>query len=197
MLEEFFAEIDAEWKRVGEEPLPLKIIGSTALFLQSSYSRGTKDSDILELQELSEPVTKELIRIAGKKSRISRRHHIYLDIVAPVIPFLPRVPLFHDLNDMNARLKNFRLSVLDVTDVVVSKLKRFSADDVEDIKNMVELNLVGPKNLVRRFESAIDRWSMDARADDFHQYVDNLHTVERDFLLVEESKIELPRWLEE
>jgi hypothetical protein len=68
---------------------------------------------------------------------------------------------------------------------------------VEDIKHMADMGLIHPHNLVQRFQSAIDRWSMDSRSEDFHQYVDNLHTVERDFLLVGESNIELPRWLED
>lgn len=101
------------------------------------------------------------------------------------------------MKDLNARLKNFQLSVLDVTDVVVSKLKRFSSGDVDDIKSVVALNLIDPEHLVVRFKSAIDSWSMDSRSSDFPKYVENLHVVERDFLLVKESEIELPRWLED
>jgi hypothetical protein len=49
--------------------------------------------------------------------------------------------------------------------------------------------------LVERFRAAVDAFSGDARAEDLPRYVRNLHRVERDFLLVPETEIELPDWI--
>lgn len=46
--------------------------------------------------------------------------------------------------------------------------------------------------LVARFEAAVDRFTLDARALDIPRYLKNLHIVERDILGVQPSRIELP-----
>jgi hypothetical protein len=43
LIERFFSELDAAWRWPAHEKLRLRIIGSAALMLQSSYVRGTKD----------------------------------------------------------------------------------------------------------------------------------------------------------
>ena len=93
-------------------------------------------------------------------------------------------------------LKNFSVEVLDVTDVVVSKIKRLNQNDIDDIKAMAGKKLLDQKRLVSRFESAVDLFSADARAEDLPRYIKNLNRVERDFLGATESKIELPDWMQ-
>lgn len=61
--------------------------------------------------------------------------------------------------------------------------------------NPMNYALIEASKLKQRFLSAIDAFQMDARAQNIPKYVDNFHTVERDFLLSEESEIELPEWL--
>ena len=196
MFENFFLEIDEKWSPCGSEPIILPIIGCSALVLQCDYYRGTKDNDILEIGNITPDITKSLEALAGKGSILAQRHKLYLDIVGAGIPFLPQSPHFHPLKDFNGHLKNFNLKVLDVTDVVVSKLMTFRAQDVEDIKHVVDMSLVKPKKLMERFLSAVEIWSLGSRAKDLPKYIENLHTVERDFLGVKESCIELPSsWL--
>lgn len=81
---------------------------------------------------------------------------------------------------------------LEVVDVVVSKLKRFHANDRYDIAAMVDCELVPHALLLERFRSAVDAFSLDARAAELPQCVANLHLVERDFFGTDESEIELP-----
>jgi hypothetical protein len=196
MIEEFFIELDQKWKQKDGVPIRLPIIGSAALFLQCDYSRGTKDSDVLQLGQLtSDDVVADLEKIAGVGSALAKRHRAYLDIVAQGIPFLPHPPQFNALEKLNAQLQNFKVEVLDLVDVVVSKLKPFRAQDIDDISHVAGLGILDPKALVTRFESAVEYWSMDARASHLPKYVENLHVVQRDFLGVEESEIELPRWI--
>lgn len=197
MIEDFFVEIDESWKPIGMEPYRLPIIGSTALFLQCDYTRVTKDSDIWQVNVLTDEIAQRLESLAGVGTTIERRHRMYLDIVKNGTPFLPHPPRFHILENLNQQLHHFRVEVLDMVDVVVSKLKPFRAQDMDDIRYLADHALIDPSQLVSRFESAVEYWSMDARATQLPKYVENLHVVQRDLLGVEESVVELPRWISE
>ena len=194
IINQFFREIDREWEDLKAEKIRLNIIGSSAILLQSPYNRGTKDSDILETSQITPEIEKKLIEIGGKGSKLQRVFHLYLDFVNPSLPFLPQKPRFHCVPFLK-RLRHFEIFVLDVTDVVVSKLKRFNANDVDDIQGVIAGGWIAHKNLVNRFNEAVDSFSMDARAEDLSRYVKNLNVVERDFLSVPESEIELPSWI--
>jgi hypothetical protein len=144
---------------------------------------------------LTGEIGERLRALAGAGTDLHKRRSVYLDIVANGIPFLPHVPRWHSVPEINGALAHFELRVLDVVDVVVSKLKRFNANDRSDIDAMIERELVGHEQLIDRFRLAVDEFSGDARAEDLPKYVRNLHTVERDMLLVPETEIELPSWI--
>lgn len=191
LVEQFFRDLDHEWKS-GQGKITLLIIGSGALFLQTDHDRGTKDSDILETSEISPEVSERLRAIAGRGSPLFKKHRIFLDIVRAPIPFLPQKPIFHDIPSL--KLKNFSVRVLDIVDVVVSKLKPFRPRDVEDIQFLVSKKLIPHKKLVERFNLVIDYHAMDSRAEDFPKFVKNLNEVER-MMRVPESEIDLPEWI--
>ena len=193
IIKEFFTELDRSWRLVAAGKVQLRVIGSAALMLGTGYSRGTKDSDILETADIAGEVRRELLALAGRDSVLAVKYRLYLDIVNHAIPFLPQRPSFKPAG--LPRLKNFDVVALDVTDVVVSKLKRFSANDAADIRAMAERGLLQPATLAARFQAAVDVFSMDARAEDLPKYVSNLHSIERDFLGVPASDIRLPGWL--
>ena len=196
MIRSFFTEIDRAWSQgAREDKVRLRIIGCGALILQASYERGTKDGDVFETAELTGTTKQRLLEIAGPGSELHRRNRLYIDIVGNGIPFLPHVPLWHPLLELNATLAHLELVVLDVVDVVVSKLKRFSSNDQSDIDAMIDLELVPHERLIERFCAAVDEFSGDARASDLPKYVANLHRVERDMLGVSETEIELPSWI--
>lgn len=191
-LDDFFRELDRAWVSPGAAPIPLHLIGSTALMLQARYSRGTKDSDLLETLTLTPEVQKQLMTIGGPGSELRRRHGLYLQIVSSAVPFLPQVPRWIPLGPS---MSNFRLQVLSVVDVVVSKLYRMNASDTEDIEAMVDLGCVPHEQLLERFRSAADMLAGDARGYKLPEIVENLHRVERDMIGVEETEIELPSWI--
>ena len=112
----------------------------------------------------------------------------------PGVPFLPHEPRWVPLVEFDATLRHFEVRVLDVVDVVVSKLKRFNADDRSDIDRMIELGHVEHGALLRRFESAWDVFLHAARAPDLVRYSRHLNTVERDMLGCAETVFELPEW---
>jgi hypothetical protein len=93
-------------------------------------------------------------------------------------------------------LKHFELGILDVVDVVVSKLARFHADDRSDIEAMIDRELVSHERLVTRFKEAVDYHLGDARAEELPRYCRNLNVVERDMLGIPETSIGLPDWLD-
>ncbi|MFH1726165.1 MAG: DUF6036 family nucleotidyltransferase [Elusimicrobiota bacterium] len=186
-------EIDARWKPAGGEPILLSLIGSAALMLQTDYERGTKDSDVLESAEITPAVKTQLLELGGPKTSLSEKYRMYLEVVTQAILFWPQRPVFHPVRDL--ALKNFSVEVLDVTDVVVSKLKRLNQNDSDDIKAMSTRKLLDHGKLASRFESAVDMYSMDARAEELDKYIANLNRVERDFLGVPESEIEKPDWM--
>jgi hypothetical protein len=190
-------DVDRLWGSSGREKIRLGLIGSAALMLQTSYERGTKDSDILEAATLTTKVKNRLLHLAGHGTDLHRRHRVYLEFVAPGIPFLPQRPLFRPVDDLNRELDHFEIEVLDVVDVVVSKFKRFHANDVSDIEAMVDLEKVEHAHLVGRFRAAVESYAMDARAEDLPNYVRNLHRIERDCFQMAETRIDLPSWIEE
>lgn len=139
-------------------------------------------------------IKERLIALAGAGTELHNRHRLYIDIVSPGLPFLPQVPLWNPLADLNDELARFDIEVLDVIDTVVSKLKRFNVNDISDIQAMAKMGLIDHPRLIERFRSAVDVFSGDARAEDLPAYINNLHRIERDHLLVAETPIELPHW---
>ncbi|MBP9085183.1 MAG: hypothetical protein KBG15_03655 [Kofleriaceae bacterium] len=190
-ISDFFAELDHAW---GDEAVPviLPLFGAGALVLQTAYYRATKDSDIFETLQHTASIKSRLQQLAGRDAVLHRRHRMYLEFVPNGIPFFPREPLWHPVP---LRLRWLRIQALDITDVEVSKLARFHADDRQDIDEMVQRGLVSHTRLYERFVDAVHERSMDARADQLPAYVDRFHTVERDMFGTEESEIELPSWI--
>jgi len=195
MISALFQDIDRLWHPPSASRVRLRIIGSTALMLQSDYNRGTKDSDVLETIHVSKVIRDQLKELAGIGTDLHRKHRLYVDVVSAALPFLPQVPKCHPLEELTASVDHFEIEVMDIVDVVVSKLKRFGTNDILDIEAMVSRALVPHARLIERFKAAVDHFEMDARAEDLPKYVGNLHAVERDMLVVPETSIELPHWL--
>jgi hypothetical protein len=195
-IHDFFQDLDRAWKPMGNGRIRLPILGAGALLLQTSYQRLTKDCDVLETADIDEGVRSRVDALAGKGSRLSQRHKLYLDVVRAGLPLLPQQPRWIPISGLTARLVHFQIEALHVVDVVVSKLKRFHANDRSDIQAMVELDLVPHGLLLDRFRSAMDAFSLDARAAELPTYVANLHLVERDFLGLDETEIELPSYID-
>lgn len=193
-VREFFRDIDRRWRLPHAEKVRLRIIGSTALMLQTDYARGTKDSDVIETASVTPEIKRHLLALApkDKESESLAKYRMYIDIVAAGLPFLPQAPICHSLTDLNTELVHLELEVLDVVDVVVSKLKRFHADDRRDILAMVDLDLLDNDLFVERFRAAIDYFSMDARAGDLPDVVKNFHHVQYEMLMTSVTPIELP-----
>lgn len=196
-IEAFFQEIDRNWRGSRSQKIQLHVLGSAALMLQTDYARGTTDGDILETPNIVGETKTLLLAIAGRGTPIHKRHGLYLDVVASGIPLLPASPRWLPRTALNASLHTFEVAVLDIVDLVTTKLKRFHANDQSDVKAMIDRGLVSHDELVARFMSAVDVYGDSASGEDLPKYVRNLHRVERDIFGVPESDIELPDWIEE
>ncbi|GDX79295.1 hypothetical protein LBMAG42_11060 [Deltaproteobacteria bacterium] len=196
-VEEFFRDLDRSWPLAAGTPVTLRLLGSTALILQTSFQRGTKDSDILETDQITADIESALLALAGKETAIHRRHRMYLEFIGAAFPFLPVYPLWHAVVPSGLDHQNFRLEVLDVVDVVIAKLARFHKTDRDDISAMAERDLIEPQRFAERFQSAVQRWWHDSRADDLPRIIRNFHQVQSDELFVWPSRVELPRWVED
>ena len=75
----------------------------------------------------------------------------------------------------------------------VSKLTRFNRTDADDIRAMIDRRFITQQQLIERFNSAVDRFSTDSRAEDIPRYIENLNRVERDMLRVPISHNRPPR----
>jgi hypothetical protein len=190
-IETALVEFDETWEHPRGGKILLHTIGSIALMLQSDYERGTKDTDILQTNELDRELQDRILGHAGKGSALHTRHRLYFEFVANGLPFLPQAPRWVDIS-INARLRHFEFKVLHVLDVVVSKLKRFSDSDRADINAMVDLGLVPHAPLIERFRDAFEYSQLSAFAADLPRVVANLNRVERDILFVDETRLELP-----
>jgi hypothetical protein len=192
-IEAFLQDVDAAWRRSGLR-IPLRIIGSTALMLQTSYDRGTKDSDVLETDELTDRIMARLIEIGGPGTEIHKRRGLYVDIVRRGVPFRRQCPVYRPLEQLNAKPRHFEVSAMSVVDVVVSKLARFSANDRSDIDAMIGRELIAHDDVVSCFQQAVE-FRMELTSDEFERYVKHLHAVERDMFDVAETQLEEPSWL--
>ena len=195
-VEALLLDLDRIWKPVGGEPNRLRVLGSVALMLQVDYRRATKDGDVLETTDLSPAAQVAIKALAGKGSKLFNEHRVYLEVVPNFLPLLPRPPLWHPHPGLTGQLKNFTVEVLDITDVAVSKLKRFNANDQGDILAMVERGHLDRDRLVARFQQAVDCLDMDGRADQLDEVIANLHQVEQDYFLELGSDIRKPDWLD-
>ena len=89
-VHEFLRDVDKRWDApAAEGRIERRLIGSTALFLQTSYARRTKDGDILETDVIRGPVAARLKELAGLDSDLYVRHRMYLDVVGASTPLLP------------------------------------------------------------------------------------------------------------
>ena len=91
------------------------------------------------------------------------------------------------LADYGQRLENFTVHVLDIADVVVTKLKRFNPKDRTDIRAMIDQGDVDHARVVDRFGEVIARYRFDGMGRNRTRMAANLNEVERDWFLVDET----------
>lgn len=191
-VEARFRALDTALAAAPPPRFELRLVGSTALFAQTSWRRGTTDSDAVQPWAFDPALKAHLLRLAGADTALARRHGIHLEFVGQGILLLAEEPDWRPW----LSLTHFELMVLAPTDTCVAKLARLHGDDRDDIEAMVRLGVVTHPSLVERFRSAVLQHGQQGMGHKLPRAIDNLHRVERDIFVVDESEVELPDWMD-
>lgn len=76
----------------GVDRFALQIVGSTALFAQTSYLRGTKDCDAMWAWAFPDQVRKRLLVLGGRGTALALQCGVYLEFVGQGMLLLPEEP---------------------------------------------------------------------------------------------------------
>ncbi len=134
----FFADVD----RAFHEELTLHCCGGFVVTQLYGVVRTTSDVDFLDAVP---NMSGYLVEIAGRGSRLHRKHHVYLDAVTIATPpehYEKRmVQLYPGL------WQYLRLCALEVHDIALSKLERNSERDRYDVQQLARAGYLNPETL--------------------------------------------------
>jgi len=134
------------------ERLDLYHIGRSALVWKHGFVAATEDVDVITQQE-TDRLMGEAIRLFGKGTDKAREHELYLEAVPEGLP-----PIwsgcYNRATEVAERWTVIRLFHLEDHDFAVTKLKRFSTKDREDIRTMCDHGLLNPDTLMERVRAA-------------------------------------------
>ena len=154
--------------------------GAGALLLAYDPAVATQDIDFIG--EKTE-VLRKLSDVAGKDSEIHRLTDYYVDIVPP--GWFPNAPGWHERAvpvDVPG-LRHINLRVLELHDLILSKLKRFGSGDRQDIRSLCDRDELDIRTLRERYEQARQLYDHDER----EKLDRNFRIVEVEFLGLEPS----------
>lgn len=191
-VEALFRQIDASLASRRLPRVQLQVVGSTALFAQTPWRRGTKDSDAVESWGFDPHMKTALLELAGVGTALARRVGVYLEFVGQGLLLLPEAPTWNPW----LSLSHLDVAVLDPVDVAVAKLARLHSDDLLDIEAMVARQIITHAMLVDRFRSAAHQHGLRGMGHTLPRAIANLHRVERDLFVVDVTEIELPGWMD-
>lgn len=127
---EFLQALDAQLR----ETCVLNCFGGFAVTLAYGISRTTQDIDVLDVAP--HRMAGELLNLAGKGSPLAIKHQIYIDIVGianPPYEYESRLrPLYE------GAFEHLVIRVMDPYDVALTKLKRDSDKDFQDVLALAE-----------------------------------------------------------
>jgi hypothetical protein len=153
-IRELLAELDrALVARVPEGTrLDLFLLGRSALILRYGATAATKDLDVLDQTNDSELLA-QLLTDFGRHSPAAERIGVYLERVPHALPPVPGRYRGRCTN-VPVDWRVIRPQFLEANDYAVTKLRRFSPKDREDIAFLCDRRLVTPAELRASFESA-------------------------------------------
>jgi hypothetical protein len=124
--------------------------------------------------------------LAGEGSDIHRETDYYLDIVAPGL--FPQEWGWRGraVSVDSLELQHIELKVLELHDLILSKLKRFAGKDQDDIKGLCDLEDFNIDTLRSRYRSARQFYDFDQQ----EKLDRNFQFVEREFLAIEPTQFE-------
>ena len=130
-----------------EETTELHCMGGFAVVQAYGLERATADIDVLCAVPTSS--SSRLVEVAGKESKLRRKHGIYLDVVtvatSPVDYASRLVPLYP------GQWKRLRLLALEAHDLALTKLERNFERDRTDVEHLARRGHLKAATLRRRY----------------------------------------------
>lgn len=145
----FLSELD---KRLSA-PVELHCLGGFVLAVLYGVPRPTGDLDFIAAVPRDAAAAVELL--AGRDSKLALKHKVYAQQVG--VTDLPE-SYTERLVDLNLGLHNLNLKVLEVYDLVLSKLTRNSPKDREDVKYLATKLRLSFRTTMERFAIEMKPW---------------------------------------
>ncbi|MEP6960438.1 MAG: DUF6036 family nucleotidyltransferase [Acidobacteriota bacterium] len=139
----FLSEIDAQL----DEPVDLHCIGGFVVSQHYGFGRETADLDVLSV--IPKQVADRIVEIAGKESRLQKKHHVYIDHV-----HVANYPDNYESRLVHAfpLWSKVRLWALEPHDLALTKLERSAERDIRDVMFLAQAGLINRGTLIARFE---------------------------------------------
>src|SRR6266487_1311821 len=115
------------------QPTKVHCLGAFVLVVQWALPRATGDVDFIEIDPPA--ASEELLRIAGEGSDLDKRHHLKFHRVS--IAEYPEGYVSRLVDITPRSFQRLRLLALEVHDLVLAKLGRFSPHDRADVAFLV------------------------------------------------------------
>lgn len=136
----FLAELDSELSF--DKPQSLYLIGGAAITLAYDHENRTADLDFIDPPAV-------IAKKGGDGSALAEKHGISVSPVYEINFSAPK-----DWRDksrlLELGLKNLKIYVASVEDIILGKLARMEPKDFEDIISLYNLNKINPRKLLKR-----------------------------------------------
>ncbi len=143
----FLTDLDAAL----DEPAGFHCIGGFVVSQHYGFARETADLDVLMV--IPPDAVQGVAELAGRGSRLHRKHRVYIDHVA-----IANYP-----DDYEARLirvfpvwPKVRLWALEPHDLALTKLERSNDRDIRDVLYLAQAGLIVRETLISRFETEFE-----------------------------------------
>lgn len=167
----------------GASKLEMFVGGGAAILLAYDGEIATDDVDLIAVRK---DLPSWLVELAGDGSALHRETDYYLDIVAPGL--FPQEWGWRKraLPVETLGLKHVELRVLELHDLVLSKLKRFAGKDRDDIRGLCEREEFNIDTLRARYRNARQMFDFDQQ----EKLDRNFRFVEAEFLALEPTQFD-------
>ena len=161
-LHEYFSEIDA--RLTGKYDITL--IGGAALILEYNHTRVTYDLDVLNSGD-----ARKLEEFIAKQKDLNEKYHLPFQIVDGSFFPLSDEYLAKRKKYSKGKFKHLNIYVLDIYDVIMSKLDRCDARDRDDIQWLRDNFIIDVDELIKTYKDARNNALNTAKVDANFRYI--------------------------
>ncbi|MEE9393278.1 MAG: DUF6036 family nucleotidyltransferase [Planctomycetota bacterium] len=134
-VEQLIDRIIEFWNKEQRSPLNLYLMGGAAVLMQFGGALTTKDVDVSVTSTERDQLEQALGDFMCGGSKVSS-NGVYLDLIGDSFPPMPW--LFRERSTLDREVALVKIWRLHPVDMVLSKIRRFSAKDRRDIETVIE-----------------------------------------------------------